>query len=167
MEARLGKMIALRKDVDASTNKIHKLHSSPGVISICGRMIHGVYVRPEAETKCRRLSQRLITSLAPHGNHTGYPVDEEAMRKKRGEVKGKGTYSVWDLVICGRCLISHSLRHFTNPEFGLMQALYLFTKENAYSYDMPYFLMRYAMTTEALREMPLREMKQSVEESRI
>jgi len=37
-----------------------------------------------------------------------------------------------------------------------MQGLYLFTKANANSYDMPWFLMRYAMTTEALREIPLR-----------
>lgn len=70
------------------------------------------------------------------------------------EVDEKGTYSVWDLVICGRCLISQSLRHFTKPGLGFMQARYLFTKANAYSYDMPYFLMRYAITTEALREMP-------------
>jgi len=53
--------------------KQDKLYSCPEVISVCGHMIHGVYV--QSKVLRGQVTQIVLRtcffSLAPHGNHVG------------------------------------------------------------------------------------------------
>lgn len=60
-----------REDVEcAFTNRISKLYSRPEVISVCGHMIHGVYV--QSKVLRGQVTQTCFFPLAPHGNHAGH-----------------------------------------------------------------------------------------------